>query len=422
MWPPRARFASSLVDMTSKGKQKVAVGISGGVDSAVAALLLQKQGYDVTGVFMRNWDEREETGNSNCSIEADFRQAKKVCSSLSIDLLEANFVSKYWDEVFVNFLDRLRQGSTPNPDLDCNRFIKFSAFTDFAFNKGFDKIATGHYARISHTATNQLLLTGMDKNKDQSYFLASINPRILQNVLFPLGDLKKAQVRRIAEAHNLPPADRKSSTGICFIGNRNFKDFISGYIETAEGRFVDIDSGKDLGQCPNIFAYTYGQRPGIGGLPKKTYVVGKNVGKRLVYVAQGRDHDALYTRKARISELHWLSSTHHQTYKEVHQLDCYFKARYRQKKSPCTLRMKFPDLSLAAPSSYWSLEGDQQWSNMVEFQFPAFAITPQQAIVFYDGDICIASATIVSPCATLNELDDPRVFRGYSSSRIIDSP
>lgn len=398
------RLASTLLHSAYKGHGKIAVGISGGVDSAVAALLLQNQGYEVTGIFMRNWDEKEEKGNSNCSIEADFRQAQRVCSCLNIDLLEADFVSKYWDDVFVKFLDGLKQGFTPNPDLDCNKFIKFSAFTDFAFEKGFDKVATGHYARIECRSSN-LLLAAVDQDKDQSYFLASVDPQILERVLFPLGDLRKDEVRQIAKAHNLPPADRKSSTGICFIGNRNFKEFISGYIESVQGSFVDVDSGKTLGLCTNIFAYTYGQRPGIGGLPKKSYVVGKSIADRIVYVGQGIDHRALYTSKARISNLHWLSIAHHKSFEKLSMLSCYYKARYRQKKLPCIVRAKSSEAFITSTSCYWLLENEQDWGNTVSFQQPAFAVTPQQTIVFYDGDTCIASATIIAPCATLHESD-----------------
>lgn len=410
MWPSSAKSVSALMNLACRDKgKKIAVGISGGVDSAVAALLLKQQGYDITGIFMRNWDETEERGNENCSIEADFRQAKRVCSSLSIDLLEADFVSKYWDNVFTTFIDRLKEGSTPNPDLDCNRFIKFSAFADFAFENGFDKIATGHYARISRmqSHSNALLLAAADKDKDQSYFLASVDPEIFCHVIFPLGNIRKTIVRKIAQAHNLPPAYRKSSSGICFIGKRNFKQFIANYIDSLEGRFVDVDSGEDLGLCENIFGYTYGQRPGIGGLPQKTYVVGKDIHKRLVYVASGEEHQALYTMKARISGLHWLSSLHYQAFQRLGELKCGFKARYRQKISPCTLRMKDSENLRAESSSYWSLKGDQQWDNLVQFENPAFAITPQQAIVFYDRDICIASATILSPCTTLHESKRP---------------
>lgn len=396
------RLASTLLHSAYKGHGKIAVGISGGVDSAVAALLLQNQGYDVTGIFMRNWDEKEERGNSNCSIEADFRQAQRVCSCLDIDLLEADFVPRYWDDVFVKFLDTLKQGSTPNPDMDCNKYIKFSAFTDFAFEKGFDKVATGHYARIEYRSPN-LLMAAIDQDKDQSYFLASISPQILKRVIFPLGDLRKDEVRQIAKAYNLPPANRKSSTGICFIGNRNFKEFISGYIESVEGSFVDVDSGENLGLCSNIFAYTYGQRPGIGGLKTKSYVVGKSIADRIVYVGQGKDHRALYTSKARISEMHWLSSAHKKSFEKMGALRCHYKARYRQKKLPCIVRSKSPENLVSSPSSYWSLENEQEWGNVVCFQQPAVAVTPQQTIVFYEGDICIASATIITPCATLHE-------------------
>ena len=388
---------------------RVAVGISGGVDSAVAAFLLQKEGYDVTGVFMRNWDESEEKGNSNCSIEEDFREAQKVSSTLGIDLLEANFIDKYWDHVFTSFVDRIREGSTPNPDLDCNKFIKFSAFVDYASSKGFDKIATGHYARCVVNENNPdgsvvtNLLTGVDQDKDQSYFLASLDPDVLSKVLFPLGNMTKSQVRSIAKEQHLSPATRKSSTGICFIGRRNFGEFIEGYVEKLPGVFVDVDSMKILGVCPNILALTYGQGAGIGGQVHRNFVAGKDLARRIVYVCAGKDHRALYTSKAYISNIHWLSKAHQQAYQDLGTITCQYKARYRQKQAQCSVKKKSPDSETVEISKYWSLSGDQGWENVVQFEQPAFAITPQQFLVLYDGDVCIASAKIIYPCETLHE-------------------
>ena len=388
---------------------RVAVGISGGVDSAVAAYLLQKEGYDVTGVFMRNWDESEERGNSNCTIEEDFREAQKVCSSLGIDLLEADFINKYWDRVFTSFVDRIREGSTPNPDLDCNRFIKFSAFVDYASSKGFEKIGTGHYARCIVDENNldgsvvANLLTGVDQDKDQSYFLASLEPDVLSKVLFPLGNLTKSQVRSIAKDQNLSPATRKSSTGICFIGRRKFGDFIEGYVEKVPGVFVDVDSMEILGVCPNILALTYGQGAGIGGQVHRNFVAGKDLAQRIVYVCAGKTHKALYTRRAVISNVHWLSKAHQKAYQDLGTITCQYKARYRQKPAQCSLKEKCPGSETIEISKYWSLSGDQAWKNVVEFEQPAFAITPQQFLVLYDGDVCIASAKIIYPCETLHE-------------------
>lgn len=402
------RFGSTISSPLTR-EVKVAVGISGGVDSAVAACLLQKEGYNVTGVFMRNWDEAEEKGNSNCSIEEDFREATKVCESLGIRLLEANFVPRYWDDVFTKFLDKLKMGATPNPDLDCNKYIKFSAFLDFAASRGFDKIATGHYARIvqrsvlGHQPTT-VMLQGVDKDKDQTYFLATIDPGVLSNVLFPLGNLTKAEVRSIAESEGLPPASRKSSTGICFIGKRVFDDFISDYIDTIPGRFVDIDTGETMGPCSNILGYTYGQRSKMAGLSNKTYVVGKDIHNRILYVGTGRNHPALYTTKALIGEVHWLSEPHRRKFEKTGSLACQSKARYRQKQAECVLKTGSPLDPVPKESKYWSLEGNQTWVNVLEFEMPAFAITPEQFVVLYDDDICIASASIVSPCETMYEL------------------
>lgn len=402
------RLVSTLSSPSPK-ELKVAVGISGGVDSAVAAHLLQRQGYDVTGVFMRNWDEAEEKGNSNCSIEEDFREATKVCESLGIRLLEANFVPRYWGDVFTKFLDKLQVGATPNPDLDCNKYIKFSAFLDFAASRGFDKIATGHYAQIEQRSVlghqpTAVMLQGVDRDKDQTYFLASIDPGVFSQVLFPLGKLTKAEVRSIAESEGLPPAARKSSTGICFIGNRVFDDFISDYIDTIPGRFIDVDTGETMGPCSNILGYTYGQRSKMSGLSDKTYVVGKDIHNKILYVGTGRNHPALYTRRALIGKVHWLSEPHEREFKETGSLLCQSKARYRQKQIDSVLKTKSSVDPVPKESKYWSLKGCHTWVHVLEFEKPAFAITPEQFVVLYDDDICIASATIASPCETLYEL------------------
>lgn len=399
----------STVSSPSPKELKVAVGISGGVDSAVAAHLLQRQGYDVTGVFMRNWDEAEEKGNSNCSIEEDFREATKVCESLGIRLLEANFVPRYWDDVFTKFLDKLQVGATPNPDLDCNKYIKFSAFLDFAASRGFDKIATGHYAQIEQRSVlghqpTAVMLQGVDRDKDQTYFLASIDPGVFSQVIFPLGKLTKAEVRSIAESEGLPPAARKSSTGICFIGNRVFDDFISDYIDTIPGIFIDVDTGETMGPCSNILGYTYGQRSKMSGLSDKTYVVGKDIHNKILYVGTGRNHPALYTRRALIGKVHWLSEPHEREFKETGSLSCQSKARYRQKQIDSVLKTKTSVDPVPKESKYWSLKGCHTWVHVLEFEKPAFAITPEQFVVLYDDDICIASATIASPCETLYEL------------------
>lgn len=398
--------------------RKVAVGISGGVDSAVAALMLKSRGFDVTGVFMRNWDEAEERGNLNCSIENDFRYAKAVCAKLGIPLLEANFIDKYYNEVFQTFLSRIEKGSTPNPDLDCNRYIKFSAFLNFAASKGIYEVATGHYARIADADTlfgtskcnqqKKVLLRGIDQDKDQSYFLASIDPTALERIMFPLGGMLKSDVRRLAEDAKLPPADRKSSTGICFIGKRNFSNFISEYIPAIPGFYLDVDTLQNVGTCNNILTVTYGQGSGVGGLDRKRYIVGKNIREKIVYVAAGNTHKALFTTGAALGQINWLSKWHEQKYTSSGAVNCQYKARYRQTLRECTLLTN----STAATCSEFSTDKSRLWDlgeqdtvlHWAHFKEPAFAITPDQVLVLYDGDICLGSANIIHPTRTLHEI------------------
>ena len=399
------------------------MGISGGVDSAVAALLLKSRGLDVTGIFMRNWDEAEERGNMNCSIEYDLRYAKAVCAKLGIPLLEANFIDKYFNEVFQTFLSRIETGSTPNPDLDCNRHIKFSALLDFAASKGIHEVATGHYARIADAGTifgtskcnqqKKVLLRGLDQDKDQSYFLASIDPSALERINFPLGNMLKSDVRKIAEDARLPSADRKSSTGICFIGKRNFNNFVSEYIPAIPGLYYDIDTLKNLDMCHNILTVTYGQGSGIGGLDTKRYVVGKDIEKKMVYVAAGNTHEALFTTGAALGQINWLSKWHEEKYASSGIVHCQYKARYRQTLRECTLLTN----STAVATSEFSTEKSCLWNlgeqgsipHWAHFKEPAFAITPDQVLVLYDGDICLGSANIIHPTRTLHELSNRRL-------------
>lgn len=419
---------------TEETKNKIAVGISGGVDSAVAALLLKQAGYEVVGVFMRNWDETEETGKTrHCTIEKDYKDASAVCTQLNIPLYEADFIAQYWNEVFTRFLAECSRGLTPNPDLACNRHIKFGALLEFAKRQlGVEMVATGHYARIKKIPSSSSsafsatysdendgvlqakkvqLLQGIDGTKDQSYFLASIHPEALNSVLFPLGEFEKSTVREIAAKYKLVPAEKRSSAGICFIGRRNFAEFLEQYLPIVPGRFIDVDNGKDVGRCENILSVTIGQRPGIGGASDRTYVAGKDINTGIVYIAKGRNHPALATKSAMLRTPHWLSREHFDRLKCDKELQCEYKARYGQKSAKCTLKLVHSEEITAEKgfkkSRFCGLQAEDSKINdgyvVVHFDKPAGAITPQQEFVMYDGDVCIGSAAIAMPGQTLHE-------------------
>jgi tRNA-specific 2-thiouridylase len=389
---------------------RVAVGLSGGVDSAVAALMLQRHGFDVVGVFMRNWDEAEETGNRNCSVERDRADAEKVARHLGVALVEADFVADYWQSVFSEFLALCARGLTPNPDLACNRYIKFDSLLKFADGLGAAAVATGHYARLVRGAGGDgdvQLLRGVDPLKDQSYFLASVRREALRRTLFPLGEMSKADVRTLAAAEGLPTAAKRSSAGICFIGRRNYADFLAQYVAPSPGRFVDVESGAELGPCADVGVVTHGQRPGVGGAPERVYVVGKDVVRSVVYVAHGRDHPALRARTALLRAPHWLSPAHAEALARHGSLRCETKARYGQAAVPCTLR-PLPIGGDVPRSAYCVLSPIDAavgpGALVAEFDEPVTAITPQQACVMYDGDVCLGSAIIAAPGPTLFEL------------------
>ena len=278
---------------------KVIIGMSGGVDSSVAAILLQKQGYEVEGLFMRNWDSsinNDILGNPNlnnniCPQEQDYNDAIEVCKKLNIPLHRIDFVKEYWDNVFEYFLSELKKGRTPNPDIMCNKYIKFDCFAKEAKRLGADYIATGHYAKIE----NGQLMKAKDSNKDQTYFLSQLNRKQLENVLFPLGDIEKSEVRKIASEYGLITAEKKDSTGICFIGERHFKEFLTNYMPKEDGDIVDISTGKVLGKHNGLMYYTIGQRKGldIGGNKERLFVVGKDLTKNVLYVSLGDDNSYL---------------------------------------------------------------------------------------------------------------------------------
>lgn len=347
---------------------KVVVGISGGVDSAVAALLLKRAGHDVTGVFMKNWEEDDTA--SRCSAAEDLKVARTVCELIGIPLRTVNFSTEYWDRVFSYFLAEYRAGRTPNPDVLCNKEIKFRAFLDYALALGAERIATGHYAGIEQVDDRYRLLAAADRDKDQSYFLYLLGQRELARTLFPIGALTKPEVRAIARAAGLPNFDRRDSTGICFIGERDFRTFLARFIPAQRGEIRTLE-GERKGEHAGAMYYTIGQRHGlgIGGPGEAWYVVDKDVARNIVYVAQGEHHPALYSAALLAAPAHWVGA--------VPRLPARLtaKVRYRQTAQPCTVIAQGAGVR-------------------VEFSRPQRAVTPGQSVVFYDGDACLGGAVI----------------------------
>ena len=293
--------------------KKVVVGMSGGVDSSVAAIILKEQGYEVIGLFMRNWDSslnndilgNPDLNNNICPQEQDYNDALEVCKKLDIPLHRIDFVKEYWDYVFTYFLDELKLGRTPNPDIMCNKYIKFDLFIKEAKKLGADYIATGHYARLK----DNHLLRAIDRNKDQTYFLSQLSNKQLENVLFPIGDLEKPKVRERAAKYGLITAKKKDSTGICFIGERNFTNFLKNYLPNQPGKIVNIENNEILGDHIGLMYYTIGQRRGlnVGGTADKMFVVGKDLTKNILYVALGEDNEYLLSDEAIIDNINWIS-------------------------------------------------------------------------------------------------------------------
>ena len=352
----------------------IIVGMSGGVDSSVAAYLLVKSGYRVEGLFMRNWEEDD--GTEYCTAKDDLIDAASVCETLNIKLHIVNFAAEYWDNVFKHFLREYPAGRTPNPDILCNREIKFKAFLDYASDLGADFIATGHYVRTKNIGSQTCLLKGIDINKDQSYFLSQVNERCLKKSLFPIGELSKSQVRDIAKSLNLSTFDKKDSTGICFIGERKFKDFLSEYVPTKVGN-IETQNGEVLGKHSGVAFYTIGQRQGlgIGGVKDQEdqawYVVHKNIQENVLIVAQGNEHLDLYSNNLIASQLFWINE-------QVPNLPlrCSAKIRYRQNDQVCLVKNL------------------QNGLLQVDFDEPQRAVTPGQHVVFYDDDHCLGGAVI----------------------------
>lgn len=307
-------------------RQRVVVGMSGGVDSSLAALLLKEQGYDVVGLFMRNWHEQDDSGH--CTADQDFYDVRNVCNRLDIPYFSVDFADRYYDRVFKLFVDEYRKGRTPNPDVLCNREIKFDPFVKHALSMGADYIATGHYCNVLHARDGwHYLLQAKDRNKDQTYFLNQVSSAQLEKVIFPLGDLDKPQVRALAAQYGLSTAEKKDSTGICFIGERNFRKFLSQYIPMQKGDIVDLN-GRVVGQHDGVFYYTVGQRKGLGigggGNGEPWFVVRKDVEKNLLYVSQG-DQSALYHVGLECDAFHFIAKP-----SEEKQFDCQVRIRHRQ--------------------------------------------------------------------------------------------
>ena len=369
-----------------KKKLKVMIGLSGGVDSAVAAYLLIQQGYEVAGGFMRNWDaiaNGDFLGNptlneSQCPQEKDYEDALKVAEKLGIPLYRIDFVKEYWDYVFSYFLDEYKLGRTPNPDIFCNKYIKFDKFLNFALENGFDMIATGHYAkRVEVDGDRVEMHKSFDQNKDQTYFLSQVSQEQLQKCLFPLEGISKEEVRKIARELELDIANKKDSTGVCFIGERNFKQFLNNYLPAHRGDIVDIKTGNIVGKHDGVLYYTLGQRRGlgIGGIhgidPISWFVVAKNVQKNVLYVAQGDENEYLNSDVAIIKMVNW-------TVKERPSgpIKVGVKFRYRQKDQGCTL--EFIDNETVK----------------LTYDMPYKAVTPGQAAVFYDEETCLGGGII----------------------------
>lgn len=351
-------------------QQTVVVGMSGGVDSSVSALLLKQQGYRVIGLFMKNWEEQDENGV--CTSAHDYEDVRRVCEQIDIPYYAVNFVEEYRTQVFAQFLEDFKQGLTPNPDILCNREIKFKVFLDKAMELGADYLATGHYCQNQRLNEEHCLVKGLDCQKDQTYFLYTLNRSILQKVLFPVGGLEKSDVRKIARDHHLATSDKKDSTGICFIGERHFRTFLSQYLAAQPGNFETLE-GKVVGKHQGAAYYTLGQRKGlgIGGAGEAWFVVGKDMNRNAVIVEQGADHPALYCDELTANQMSWVSG-------KAPSLPyvCNSKIRYRQSDQPCIIQ---------------KIEEGRAW---ITFPQPQRAVTPGQSIVFYDGSICLGGGVI----------------------------
>lgn len=348
--------------------ERIVVGMSGGVDSSVAALLLKRQGYDVVGVFMKNWEEEDENGV--CTSAQDWLDVQQVCGIIGIPYYSVNFAKEYQERVFAYFLEEYRKGRTPNPDVLCNREIKFKAFLDFAMGLGATRMATGHFVQTRQQEGHTQLLRGADPNKDQSYFLYMLREEQLAKALFPVGGMTKAQIRALAEEAGLPVSSKKDSTGICFIGERNFRQFLQGYLPLQAGE-MQTEAGQVVGRHMGLAYYTLGQRRGLGigggGDGRSWFVIGKDVQRNVLLVAQGEDHPRLYTRYMRASQPTWVGAP---PAKDGVPFHCTAKFRYRQVDGPAWAVLHQQELYLYA-------QENQR------------AVTPGQSVVLYQGEVCL---------------------------------
>jgi tRNA-uridine 2-sulfurtransferase len=371
---PSAAPPTSRTNMSTHSNRRVIVGLSGGVDSSVAALLLKREGWAVEGLFMKNWEEDD--ANGHCAAAADLADAVQVCERLEIPLHKMNFATEYWDNVFQYFLGEYRAGRTPNPDVLCNTEIKFRCFLDHALGLGAQMIATGHYARIDRTGPHPRLLKAADGSKDQTYFLHGLARAQLGRACFPLGPLHKPEVRRIAAQAGFANHDKKDSTGICFIGERDFTGFLKRYLPAQPGD-IETPDGRRIGTHDGLMFYTMGQRQGLHiggrrGLPEGAwYVARKDLERNALIVVQGHDHPALFHRGLQASGLHWIADE-----PPAPGYRCRAKIRYRQAEQPCVVT---------------HVEGTRC---RVVFEQPQRAVTPGQSVVFYEAEVCLGGAVI----------------------------
>ena len=353
---------------------KVMLGLSGGVDSSVAAILLQQQGYDTTALFMKNWEEDDK--EEYCAAAEDLRDCESISTQLNLPLRSMNFSSEYWDRVFAHFLSEYKAGRTPNPDILCNKEIKFRAFLDYALDSGIEMIATGHYARVGHDGDKFQLLRGRDRNKDQSYFLYTLGQRQLAHTLFPVGELEKPKVRQIAADHQLVTHNKRDSTGICFIGERRFKEFLQRYLPANPGNMITPE-GEVIATHDGLMYYTLGQRQGLGiggvaGYPEEPwFVIDKDLENNRLIVAQGHNHPLLFSHSLLAADLHWVSG-------ETPELpyQCSAKVRYRQEDQPC------------------QIESITDGEALIHFTEPQRAVTPGQSVVFYQNEVALGGGII----------------------------
>ncbi|TPH12907.1 tRNA 2-thiouridine(34) synthase MnmA [Litorilituus lipolyticus] len=369
---------SSSHSVKTPEETKVIVGMSGGVDSSVSAYLLQQQGYQVEGLFMKNWEEDDT--DEYCAAAEDLKDAQAICEKLGIKLHTINFATEYWDNVFEYFLAEYKAGRTPNPDIMCNKEIKFKAFLEFACEDlQADYIATGHYVQRAFRDNKWVMVRGNDNNKDQSYFLYTLNEDQLAHTLFPVGHIEKPEVRAIAEQAGLITHNKKDSTGICFIGERKFKDFLAQYLPAQPG-VIESAEGEAIGQHDGLMYHTLGQRKGlrIGGLAnageEPWYVVEKDLLRNVLIVGQGHNHPRLFSKGLIANQLHWVTRT------ELTQaINCTVKTRYRQDDVPCTVT---PILD------------NDKGEYRIDFDEPQSSVTPGQSVVFYQDDICLGGGII----------------------------